>query len=50
MFGDPVTLSLSWHQTPRAEERTKTSPMVPARVLLELNFLLWESWKNIIKK
>lgn len=50
MFADPVTLSLSWHHRPRAEQRTKTSPMAPARVLLELNFWLWEGWKNIVKK
>lgn len=50
MFADPVTLSLSWHHRPRAEQETKTSPMAPARVLLELNFWLWEGWKSILKK
>lgn len=50
MFADPVTLSLSWHHRPRAEQGTKTSPMAPARVLLALNFWLWEGWKNIIKE
>lgn len=47
MFADPLTLSLSWHHKPRAEQRTKTSPMCPARVL---NFWLWEGWKNHYKE
>lgn len=50
MFADSVMLSLSWQHRPRAEQGTKTSPMAPARVLLELNFWFWEGWKNIVKK